>query len=284
MLADVLLDTLKDTARLLPFLFLTYLVMEYLEHKTGEKSARMMGKSGRLGPFIGAAAGVVPQCGFSAAAASLYSGGVITVGTLLAIFLSTSDEMLPIFISEAVRVPTILKILLTKAVLGAATGFVIDLIFRRLKPREKKKDIHDLCTHEHCHCEDGVLKSALRHTVRIALFIFLISFVIGLIIEGVGEEALSGFLSSQPVLGVFLAGIIGLIPNCASSVEITELYLQGLLGAGQMMAGLLVGAGVGILVLFRTNQNLKENLKITGILYGTGVLWGLLVEGLGVVF
>lgn len=285
MLVDVMLDTLKDTAKLLPFLFLTYLVMEYLEHKTGEKSARMMGKAGRFGPLFGAAAGVVPQCGFSAAASSLFSGGVITVGTLLAIFLSTSDEMLPIFLSEAVRIPTILKILLTKAAIGAVTGLLIDFLFRSLEAgRGKEKDIHDLCTHEHCHCEDGILKSALNHTLRIAVFIFLVSFGIGLMIESAGEAAISGFLSNQPVLGVFLAGVIGLIPNCASSVVITELYLQGLLGAGQMMSGLLVGAGVGILVLFRTNQNLRENLKITGILYGAGVLWGLLIEVTGVVF
>lgn len=285
MLVDVMLDTLKDTAKLLPFLFLTYLVMEYLEHKTGEKSARMMGKAGRFGPLFGAAAGVVPQCGFSAAASSLFSGGVITVGTLLAIFLSTSDEMLPIFLSEAVRIPTILKILLTKAAIGAVTGLLIDFLFRSLKAgRGKEKDIHDLCTHEHCHCEDGILKSALNHTLRIAVFIFLVSFGIGLMIESAGEAAISGFLSNQPVLGVFLAGVIGLIPNCASSVVITELYLQGLLGAGQMMSGLLVGAGVGILVLFRTNQNLRENLKITGILYGAGALWGLLIEVTGVVF
>lgn len=285
MIFDVLLDALLDTVRLLPFLFLTYLLMEYLEHKTGQKSARMMGRAGKLGPLLGAAAGAVPQCGFSAAAASLFSGGVITLGTLLSIFLSTSDEMLPILISEAVAIPVILKILATKAAIGAVTGFIVDLLIRR-KPDQHghHKDIHDLCEHEHCHCEDGILKSALRHTIQIMLFILVISFFIGLAIEAAGEEALAGFLTGQPVFGVFLAGIIGLIPNCASSVVITELYLQGILGAGQMMAGLLVGAGVGILVLFRTNRSLKENLKVTAALYAAGVAWGLLIELTGVVF
>lgn len=285
MIFDVLQDALLDTVRLLPFLFLTYLFMEYLEHKTGQKSARMMGRAGKLGPLLGAAAGAVPQCGFSAAAASLFSGGVITLGTLLSIFLSTSDEMLPILISEAVAIPVILKILAAKAAIGAATGFIVDLLIRRKPdPHGHHKDIHDLCEHEHCHCEDGILKSALRHTIQIMLFILVISFFIGLAIEAAGEEALAGFLTGQPVFGVFLAGIIGLIPNCASSVVITELYLQGILGAGQMMAGLLVGAGVGILVLFRTNRSLKENLKVTAALYAAGVAWGLLIELTGVVF
>lgn len=286
MLLDVFLDALLDTARLLPFLFLTYLVMEYLEHRTGRKSARMMERAGKLGPLFGAAAGIVPQCGFSTAAASLFSGGVITLGTLLAVFLSTSDEMLPIFISKAVALPVIIKILAAKAVIGAATGFAVDLAVCRRRPsgEEHHKDIHDLCEHEHCHCENGIVWSALRHTVQIALFILILSFFIGLAMTFAGEEALAGFLTGRPVLGVFLAGIIGLIPNCASSVVITELYLQGMLGAGQMMAGLLVGAGVGVLVLFRTNRDLKENLKITCILYGIGVLWGLLFELTGVVF
>jgi hypothetical protein len=285
-MAEVLLDTLKDTAKLLPFLFLTYLIMEYLEHRTGGKTARFVGNAGRLGPLLGAAAGVVPQCGFSAAAASLFSGGVISVGTLLAIFLSTSDEMLPILISEAVHVSTIVKILLTKLAIGAVTGFALDLIFRNfLSSRsEKEKDIHDLCQQEHCHCQEGIWRSALRHTLQIAFFIFLVSLVIGLLIRLAGEDALAGFLTGQPVLGVFLAALIGLIPNCASSVVLTELYLQGALGSGQMMAGLLVGAGVGILVLFRTNHRMEENLKITGTLYAVGVLWGLLIEVMGVVF
>ena len=225
---DCLLHALEDTARLLPFLFLTYLVMEYLEQRAGERSARAVRRTGRLGPLAGAALGAVPQCGFSAAASSLYSGGLITAGTLMAVFLSTSDEMLPIFISEAVNLGTILKILGTKAALGAVTGFLLDLLIRRFRKKEVHKDIHDLCEQDHCHCEEGsIVKSALRHTLQIALFLLVISLAIELAIHLLGEEALSGFLTGKPVLGVFLAALVGLIPNCASSVILTELYLAG---------------------------------------------------------
>ncbi|MDD3278349.1 MAG: putative manganese transporter [Lachnospiraceae bacterium] len=296
MFIDVLKDTVIDTVKLLPFLFLTYLAMEYLEHKTGEKSKHMLKGAGKLGPVAGGLIGAFPQCGFSAAASSLYSGGVITMGTLLAVFLSTSDEMLPIFISEAVPVSMILKILGIKVVLGIVTGLLIDLglkfVLGKQQEIEEKhhhhkehheKDIHDLCEHEHCHCEEGsILKSALLHTVQITLFIFLISFVIGFAVELVGQEQIAAVLANRPIVGVFLAGIVGLIPNCAASVVITQLYLAGVLGLGQMMAGLLVGAGVGILVLCRTNKNAKENLSIIALLYGTGVIWGILIELTGI--
>lgn len=297
MILDVILDALLDTAKLIPFLFLTYLVMEYLEHKTKNKSKQIMQKSGHFGPLIGGVAGAFPQCGFSAAAASLYSGGVISAGTLLAIFLSTSDEMLPIFISESVAAGTILRILGLKIVLGAVSGFAIDVLWRfggkKRREREEhnhihreyhEKDIHDLCESEHCHCENGsIMRSAFLHTLQITVFIFLISLVIGFCVELVGSDKIGYFISTKPVVGVFLAALVGLIPNCASSVVITQLYLTGILGAGQMMAGLLVGAGVGILVLCRTNKGVKENLGLIGILYGTGVFWGILIEMLGIV-
>lgn len=294
MILDVLLDTLIDTLKLIPFLFLTYLIMEYLEHKTGEKSKVVMQNSGKYGPFIGGIVGVFPQCGFSAAASSLFAGGVISVGTLLAIFLSTSDEMLPIFISESVAPATIFRILGAKVLLGAVSGFLIDFLWRSGKNKSKDvhnhhehedKNIHDLCEHEHCNCEeDGILKSAFIHTAQIALFIFVVSFIIGLVVEVVGQEQIGSIVNTQPIVGVFLSALVGLIPNCASSVVITQLYLNGILGSGQMMAGLLVGAGVGVLVLFRTNKNTRENLSIIGMLYGLGVFWGILIETLGIVF
>lgn len=296
MVFDVILDALLDTAKLIPFLFLTYLVMEYLEHKTKDRSKQIMRKSGSFGPLIGGIVGAFPQCGFSAAAASLYSGGVITAGTLLAIFLSTSDEMLPIFISESVNAGVILRILGLKILLGAVSGFAIDILWRfggrKRKEREEhkhihrehhEKDIHGLCESEHCHCENGsIIGSALKHTLQITLFIFLISLVIGFFVEMAGRDAIGYFISGKPIVGVFLAALVGLIPNCASSVVITQLYVTGILGAGQMMAGLLVGAGVGILVLCRTNKGMKENLGLIGILYGTGVFWGILIEVLGI--
>ena len=283
-----ILEAVIDTAKLLPFLYLTYLLMEYLEDRAQERTIAFVRKTGKLGPLAGAAAGIIPQCGFSAAASSLYAGGVITVGTLLAIFLSTSDEMLPILISEAVSAGTIAKILLFKMVIAMITGFALDA-FNRMRHAARHdsahRHIHDLCEQDDCHCEEGnIFLSALRHTIKIALFIFLISIGIGLLIGLVGEEALAGSLINHSVSGVLLAALIGLIPNCAASVMITEFYLNGILGAGQMMAGLLVGTGVGLLVLFRSHRNVRKNLQITAILYGCAVVWGLLIELANITF
>lgn len=279
---DILLDCVIDTIKLLPFLFLTYLLMEYIEHKTSEKTKIMIRKAGKLGPLFGGILGAVPQCGFSAAAAGFYSGRVITVGTLIAVFLSTSDEMLPILLSSQIPLPVILKIVSLKAVIGIAAGFVIDFLFRRFNQRKIGVSIHDLCMNENCQCEEGIFQSALKHTLNIAVFIFAITFLLNLGISVIGEENLGGMILNQPVIGEILAGIIGLIPNCAASVVITTLYMEGAMRAGAMMAGLLVGAGVGILVLFRTNKNVIENLKITGLLYGTGVLCGMIIDWLAV--
>lgn len=288
LLPEIILDAALDTVRLLPFLYLTYLLMEYLEEKAQAHTVEMVRKTGRLGPLVGGAFGILPQCGFSAAASSLYAGGVITLGTLLAIFLSTSDEMLPIFISETVPAGTILKILLAKAALGAVTGFALDALNRVRhagKDPSEERHIHDLCEQDHCHCEEGnIFLSALRHMLQIAVFIFLISLVIGFLIAFFGEDALAGILMDRPVTGVLLAGLVGLIPNCAASVMITELFLNGILGAGQMMAGLLTGAGMGLLVLFRSHRHVKKNLQIMAILYISGIFWGLLIELLRITF
>ena len=286
MLIHVIEHTLIDNIKLLPFLFITYLAMEYIEHKTSDKTEEMIKKSGRFGPVIGGILGVVPQCGFSAAASNLYAGRIITLGTLFAIFLSTSDEMLPILISEQVPTGTIVKILATKALIGILAGFVVDLFIRKgHREKEEELRIEHMCDHEHCHCEEGqIFRSALSHTVQIFLFILLISFGLNLVIEMTGEEALAGVLSSSKFFGPLLAGLVGLIPNCAASVVITQLYLSGVLGAGAMMAGLLVGSGVGLLVLFRVNDDLKENLKITGMLYVIGVMVGIILELVGIVF
>lgn len=295
---DVLLDAVSDTLRLVPFLFLTYLVMEYLEHKTQDTARQMIRRAGKLGPLIGGIAGVFPQCGFSAAASSLYAGGVISAGTLMAVFLSTSDEMLPIFISEAVDIQVILKILGVKIVIGAVSGFVLDILWRagsrkrreynehrHIHRKHHEKDIHDLCEHEHCHCEEGsILKSAVIHSLQITLFIFLVTLVIGFLVEILGEDQIGSIIGNQPVLGVLLAALVGMIPNCAGSVIITQMYLGGILGTGQMLAGLLAGAGVGILVLCRTNRGAKENLGLTGLLYVISVCWGILFELLGIIF
>lgn len=279
----VLEHSISDSITLIPFLFVTYLLMEYLEHKTGEKTTKLIRRAGKTGPVWGGILGVLPQCGFSASASSLYAGRLITVGTLLAIYLSTSDEMLPILISEQVAPGLIGKILFMKALMGIITGLAVDQILVRIFRRpEKEADIHSICEHEHCHCEEGgIVRSAVLHTLQIMVYIFLITVILNLAIEGIGEERLSELMLDVPVIGQMVAALVGLIPNCASSVVITRLYVEGMLGGGAMMSGLLVNAGVGVLILFRQHRNLKKNLQILAILYSAGVLWGILVQLLG---
>lgn len=282
---DIILDTLLDSVKLLPFLFVTYLFMELLEHKAGSRLVEKIGVVDKAGPLLGAAFGVVPQCGFSAAASSLFAGRVITVGTLLAIYLSTSDEMLPILLSEAVPIVTIVKILGTKLVIAMISGFAAELCLHRLLHRQDDAmDIHTVCEEEHCHCEDGVLLSAVKHTLKIFFYVLLISFVLNLLIAWIGEDALAGFFSDVPVLGQLAAALVGLIPNCAASVVITSLYVDGIISAGMMMAGLLANAGVGLLVLFRLNKNSRQNLAIICLLYVLAVFWGLIINMIGLQF
>lgn len=275
---DVILDAVIDTVKLIPFLFLTYLAMEYLEHKTGSKAQRLVQRAGRFGPVIGGLLGVVPQCGFSAAASGLYTGRVITLGTLFAIYLSTSDEMLPILISEQAPIGLIGKILFAKAAIGIFAGMLIDFVLRK-KGVEEHEHIHEICEHDHCHCEEGagVFRSALTHTLQISIFILVVTFGLNLILHFVGEDALANLVLNRRILGPALAGLIGLIPNCAGSVAITQLYLVGAMSIGSAMAGLLTGSGVGLLILFRMNPDKKENLKILALLYGIGVLAGILI-------
>lgn len=283
-LEEVVLDGVIDSLKLLPFLFITYLLMEYIEHKTGEKTKNVIKKSGRFGPFFGSILGIVPQCGFSAAASNLYAGRVITLGTLIAIFLSTSDEMIPVLISEAVPAKTILLILAIKLIIGMIVGFIIDLILEILKRKNKNdeiletEEIEHICEHEHCHCEEGILKSSIRHTLNIFFFILIITICVNALIFFIGEENLSNLILNKPVIGPIIAGIMGLIPNCAGSVMLTQLYIENVISFGSMIGGLLVGSGIGILVLFRVNKNIKENLKILGILYIVGTIFGIIID------
>ena len=269
----------SDSLKILPFLFITYLIMEFLEKKTGEKTNLWLEKAGKAGPVAGGLLGVIPQCGMSTVASNLYAGRIISVGTLIAIYLSTSDEMLPIMISQSVDSTIIAKVLVIKVVIAIIAGFLVDFIYHKWKKEEHQEmKIHDFCKHEHCHCEDGVLKSAVRHTLQIFIFVLIITFALNIGIELVGEESLANFILNKPVLGPVLAGIIGLIPNCAASVVITQMFLDGLMSFGTMMAGLLVGAGVGILVLLRVNEDRRESLRIIGVLYLIGVLCGILLN------
>lgn len=281
---EIIGDALLDCIRLLPFLFLTYLAMEYIEHKAGGKMQHMIQRSGKYGPVLGGFLGAFPQCGFSTVASNLYAGRIITMGTLIAVYLSTSDEMLPVLISENVGILVILKILSVKIVIGMIAGFIIDTALSRFGAKDDKMQIEHLCEHEHCHCEESIFKSAIRHTIEIFIYILLISCVLNAVISLIGEDFLESLLLDRPVIGELIAGVIGLIPNCASSVVITQLYIKGVLSAGAMMSGLLAGSGIGVAVLFRVNDSRKENIGIIALLYVTGVLSGLVIEALGIVF
>ena len=276
-LHEVVLDGLLDTAKLLPFLFLTYLAMEFLEHKAEGKALRFLEKSGRFGPLLGALVGTVPQCGFSAAAANLYAGRIITLGTLLAVFLSTSDEMLPLLIAGNVKMTSVLLILGVKIVVGIAVGMLVDLVLR-LRHKEESVHIDTLCEQDHCHCEKGIFRSALHHTVHITLFILLVTLFVNAVVFFVGEDTVASLFYNRPVVGHIFSALVGLIPNCAASVALTGFYLNGFITAGAMLAGLLPGAGVGLLVLFRVNRPMKENFLILLLLFVVGVLAGLAVD------
>ncbi len=283
----VLEHSVADTLYIIPFLFVTYLAMEWLEHKTGGRAQAAIQRAGAAGPVAGAVVGAVPQCGFSAAAATLWAGRVITLGTLFAVFLSTSDEMLPIFLAEQVPFDVILKIIGAKIVIGMVMGFIVDAALRIARRIDAPLHIHELCEHDHCHCHDGeggILKSAVKHTLQVTVFIFVITIVLNAVLEVVGEDVLAEFLAANPALSVFGSALVGLVPNCAASVVIAQLYVEGVLGSGAMLAGLLVSAGVGLLVLVRTNRRPRENVAIIVGLYATGVVWGLVANALGIVF
>ena len=318
--------SLLDTVKLVPFLFVTYLAMEYLEHKAGEKTTHLVRKAGKWGPLIGGVAGAMPQCGFSAAASNLYAGRVISLGTLIAIYLSTSDEMLPIMISERAPMILIVQVLAMKAGIGMVAGFLIDAVMRargmhhagehnhghehhhshvevsnhahddyhheahdhhhdnhhhEVHEHHHNEDyhIHEICEHDHCNCEeDGVFLSAVKHTLQITLFVLLITFALNFVLHSGGEDILATLLLDKPIIGPVIAALVGFIPNCAASVVITRLFLEGVIGMGSMMAGLLVNAGVGLVVLFRVNHHKGENLKIAGLLYIIGVVVGIALE------
>lgn len=264
---EALEETIIDGIKLLPFLFITYLIMELIEHKAGDKTASVIKKSGKFGPFIGGVLGVIPQCGFSVAASNLYAGHVITLGTLISIFLSTSDEMLPILISEGAPIQLIGQVLLIKIVIGMCAGVLLDIILIK-RNRKKMENIHEVCEHENCHCdEEGIIKSAIKHTLQIFVYIFIISLAINLLLYAIGEEKIGNLISEIPILGAMISCIIGLIPNCASSIVLTEMYLENIIKLGTMIGGLLVNSGLGLLILFKVNKDKKENFAIIGIVY-----------------
>ena len=293
----VILHTLEEAVKLLPFLFLSYLLMEWMEHKMGEKTKKAIAKAGPAAPVLGGLLGAVPQCGFSAVASGLYAGKILSLGALIAVFLSTSDEMLPVVISHAAEgefaLWSVLRILGGKVVIGILCGVVIDLVMRWSHPKEEHhhheghSHIGELCEHEGCKCgEKGIWVSSLLHTAKTGAFLLATIFVVNIVIHFAGEKAIAYMLdwASHTGFGYFFVALVGLIPNCASSVLITELYLTGGMSVGMLYAGLLTGAGVGTLVLWRTNHNWRKNLLVMGLLLVIGVAFGALIDLLGLDF
>ena len=272
------LHTLIDTAKMLPFLFGVYLLIEYLEHKASEKMEKAVAKLGTFGPVGGAVLGCIPQCGFSVAVSNLYAGRLVSIGTLLAVFIATSDEAIPILLANPQKAGDILKLILAKIIIAVLFGFVADFLVKLLRKWGKFKDEpNDLC--ENCGCEEkGILHSAIIHTLQIFAFLFAVSFVFGLVIELLGEETINGLLMSGSVFQPFLSALIGLVPNCAPSVILTELYISGSLSFGSVIAVLSTGAGLGLVVLYKTNKNLKQNIIITASLYLAGALSGMIID------
>ena len=354
LIADIVLDAGKDTLALVPFLFVTYLALEVLEHVAGDRVNNTIRRAGTAGPIVGALLGIFPQCGFSAMAATLYAGRIVTLGTLVAVFLSTSDEMLPMLMAEHRPLTSMATILVIKVIAALITGFLIDMAVRALRKNARvhaalrqtvlgaaanptrvncghgdhsegdivdeiseagvsADHIHELCERDRCGCEErvehhhhhhdddlehahahahehvhdnehmlvSVVRSALSHTVQVSVFIFLVTLVLVGILDTVGEPVLEQVLRGNETLAVFASALVGLIPNCSASVVITQLYLEGVLTLAPMLAGTLISAGVGYLVLFRTNRSVRENTVVVVMLYGIGVVWGLFFTALG---
>ena len=356
LLIDILLDAGKDTLSLVPFLLVTYLVLETLEHVAGDRVNGVIKRAGAAGPVVGSLLGIVPQCGFSAMAATLYAGRVVTLGTLVAVFLSTSDEMLPLLLAEQVPVQTMAMLLASKALIALVTGFIVDAAIRGLRRNARAHaairrtvlgtaanpahvncahddhtggdiidevaeagvsadHIHELCERDHCGCDDedghghghghdhghadehehhhdhghshegapvlSIIRSAISHTVQVSVFIFLVTLILVAVLETFGESAIEQFLRGNEMLAVLGSALVGLIPNCSASVVITQLYLEGALQLAPMLAGTLISAGVGYLVLFRTNRSARENALFLVMMYVIGAGWGLVLSALG---
>lgn len=359
LLIDILLDAGKDTLSLVPFLLVTYLALETLEHVAGDRVNGAIKRAGAAGPVVGSLLGIVPQCGFSAMAATLYAGRVVTLGTLVAVFLSTSDEMLPLLLAEQVPVQTMAMLLASKALIALVTGFIVDAAIRGLRRNVRAHaairrtvlgtaanpahvncahddhtggdiidevaeagvsadHIHELCERDHCGCDEdedehdhghghdhghegehehhhghghshshegasllAIIRSAISHTVQVSVFIFLVTLILVAVLETFGESAIEQFLRGNETLAVLGSALVGLIPNCSASVVITQLYLEGVLQLAPMLAGTLISAGVGYLVLFRTNRSARENAVFLVMMYVIGAGWGLILSAFG---
>lgn len=293
-LSDAALDTLK----VLPILYLAYLLVAYFSHEKSKKFTNFLNKSKKAGPLVGAFLGCVPQCGFSSVMSDLYARRSITLGTLIAVFIATSDEAIPILIANPNFTVDLLIMIGLKIAFAIAFGYLVDITLNLFERKRIKKQLtqisehdlehtHDYCmcnghsdTKEHCH-EENIFLDALHHSVSIALYIFVATLLINIIVEYVGMEALTGWFGGNVYIQILLAGLIGLIPNCAASVFLVELYINGGIAFSAMFAGLSVGAGVGIIILFTKNvgkHKIWQNIAILSMLYIFGVASGMIVS------
>lgn len=277
---EIIKDTIIDSIKIIPFLFIAFLILEYIEHNLTSKSKQKISKTDKFGPLIGSLLGAIPQCGFGVAATNLYAARIISLGTLISIYLSTSDEMLILMISNQTPITTILWIIILKIIIGMICGFIIDFALR--KKKTKNKSIH-ICEEEHCDCDHGIIKSSLKHTINIFIYITIITFILNVGVNYLGEDNISNLLLKDNFFSPFLSSLIGLIPNCAASVIITELYLHNAISFASAMAGLLTGSGISLLMLFKVNEDFKENIKILLILYFIGAISGIILEIIGII-
>lgn len=275
-MVDVFVDTLLDCIKLLPFLLITFLILEYIEHKISNKNKDVIKNAGKYGPIIGALLGAFPQCGFSVAATNLYATRIITIGTLISIYLSTSDEMLPIMLSQKAPLNLIVMVIVLKVIVGMVIGTFIDLFLE--KNKEKENNIEEFCQEEHCHCEKSIFISSVKHTLNIIIYIFVITLVINFLVYFIGEETIAKIFTKSIVVGPLIGGVVGLIPNCAASVIITELYLSKIINFGTMISGLLVSSGVALLVLFKVNKDKLDSIKVLLYTFVSGVLVGIIIN------
>ncbi len=274
LILDVLEDTVVDSLRLLPFLFAAFLLIEALERYSGDLTERIMRRVGKAGPLLGALLGCIPQCGFSVLAANLYAGGVISVGTLLSVFLSTSDEAIILILGSPGHLESVGVLLLVKVIVAALAGYLVDLFLAKRITVPKESGV--LCKDCGCQEEKGIVRPALHHTVQIFIYLFIFTGILNFCIEIFGISRLSAFLLSNSLFQPVIAALIGLIPNCAASVILTELYLSDAITFASLTAGLLSSAGLGLAVLFRENRQRRENLTILGLLFATAAVCGIL--------
>lgn len=278
---EILIDTILDSIKLIPFLLLAFLIIELIEHKLNNKTEKIITKSKKIGPIIGSILGAIPQCGFSVMATNLYITRIITLGTLISIYLSTSDEMLIIMISEKVPILLIIKILIIKIFFGILYGIIIDIILS--KKKQDNKTNYELCDKDNCNCNHSIILSAIKHTLHITLFIFIITLIINTIFTLLGEKYLSKILLTNNILSPLITSLIGLIPNCAASVILTELYLNKAISLGALIGGLLTSSGSSLLILLKNNKNKKENITIILLLYSLGAISGIIIELINII-